>query len=366
MARKQKMTVETVLQQFDEDDGIDWENSDDEEDFEDDTVLNDIESDVDHLTLAQISDPVCEESMEISTHELDTSNPSTGTTTPTSIPVPSTGTTTPPSIPVPSTGTTTPTSIPVPSTGTTTTTTNNSPFSLPPFTKSVGPNVHLDSTSTAMDGFLLIFGEDTFQLLADQTNLYARQLPPGASYKWYDTSADEMKLFIGMILAMGVHRLPQLEDYWSSHPLLGAKGIVAGMSYRRFRVLLSCLHLVDNSTAVRRGDTGFDKLHKIRPLLDIIQQKIKSSYNPHQEVSIDEAMVGFKGRSSLKQYMLMKPTKRGFKIWCLCDSTNGYTYAIIIYTGASSATENGVLGPNIVIQLADPLLDNPFSFVSYQ
>ena len=160
MAQKQKMTVETVLQQFDEDDGIDWENSDDEEDFEDDTVLNDI--DVDHLTLALISDPVCEESMEISTHEIDTSNPSTGTTTPTSIPVPSTGTTTPPSIPVPSTGTTT-------------ATTNNSPFSPPPFTESVGPNVHLDSTSTTMDAFLLIFGEDTFQLLADQTDLYARQ-----------------------------------------------------------------------------------------------------------------------------------------------------------------------------------------------
>ena len=93
---------------------------------------------------------------------------------------------------------------------------------------------------------------------------------------------------------MGVHRLPQLEDYWSSHPLLGAEGIIAGMSYRRFRVLrvLSCLHLVDNSTAVRRVDTGFDKLHKIRPLLDIIQLNIKSSYNPHREVSIDEAMVG--------------------------------------------------------------------------
>ena len=159
---------------------------------------------------------------------------------------------------------------------------------------------------------------------------------------------------------MGVHRLPQLEDYWSSHPLLGAKGIVAGMSYRRFRVLLSCLHLVDNSTAVRRGDTGFDKLHKIRPLLDIIQQNIKSSYNPHREVSIDEAMVGFKGRSSLKQYMPMKSIKRGFKIWCLCDSTNGYTYTIIIYTGASSATENGGLGPTVVIQLADPLLDKAY------
>ena len=163
-----------------------------------------------------------------------------------------------------------------------------------------------------MGAFLLIFGEDTYQFVADQTNLYARQLPPGASYKWCHTKADEMKLFIGIILAMGVHQLPQLEDYWSSHPLLGAKGIVAGMSYRRFRVL-SCLHLVNNSTAVRRGDAGFDKLHKIRPLLDIIQQNIQSSYNPHREVSIDEAMVGFKGRSSLKQYMALKPTKAWFQ-----------------------------------------------------
>ena len=60
---------------------------------------------------------------------------------------------------------------------------------------------------------------------------------------------------------MGVHHLPQLEDYWSSHT-----------SYRHFCVLLSCLHLVDNSTAVCRGEDGFDKLHKIiqlaNPLLD--------------------------------------------------------------------------------------------------
>ena len=131
--------------------------------------------------------------------------------------------------------------------------TNNIPFIPSPFSEPVGPNVHLNSSSTALDAFLLLFSEDTFQLLADQTNLYASQVPPGQSYKWYNTTANKMKLFIGMILAMGIHQLPQLEDYWSNHPLLGAKGIVAGMSYRHFRVLLSCLHLVDNTTAIPRG-----------------------------------------------------------------------------------------------------------------
>ena len=30
---------------------------------------------------------------------------------------------------------------------------------------------------------------------------------------------------------------------------------------------------------------------------------------------IDEAMITFKGRSSMKQYMPMKPTKHGFSVW---------------------------------------------------
>ena len=33
------------------------------------------------------------------------------------------------------------------------------------------------------------------------------------------------------------------------------------------------------------------------------------------ECAIDEAMVKYKGRSSLKQYLPMKPIKRGFKVW---------------------------------------------------
>ena len=30
-------------------------------------------------------------------------------------------------------------------------------------------------------------------------------------------------------------------------------------------------------------------------------------------------MIKFQGRSSLKQYMPMKPTKRGIKVWVLAD-----------------------------------------------
>ena len=81
-----------------------------------------------------------------------------------------------------------------------------------------------------------------------------------------------MKLFMGIHLAMGVHKLPSVEDYWSQHPLLGAPGISRGMPIRRFKALQSCLHLNDNMTARKRGEPGYDKLHKIRPVMESIRE----------------------------------------------------------------------------------------------
>ena len=72
------------------------------------------------------------------------------------------------------------------------------------------------------------------------------------------------------------------------------------------------------------GNPGYDKLYKIRPLLDIVESNSQAAYSPHQQIAIDEAMVLFKGRSSMKQYMPLKPTKRGYKLWCLSDSHNGF------------------------------------------
>ena len=101
--------------------------------------------------------------------------------------------------------------------------------------------------------------------------------------------------------------------------VLGVPGIVDGMPIDRFKVLLQFLY----PEMKRPGDPEYDHLHKLHPLLTKVRQNCLK-YNPHRKVSIDEAMVGFKGRSSLKQYMPMKPTKRGYRIWCLCDSSNGY------------------------------------------
>ena len=59
-------------------------------------------------------------------------------------------------------------------------------------------------------------------------------------------------------------------------------------------------------------------------MVDHLLSCFSDLYDPHREVAVDKTMIKFTGRSSLKQYMPMKPIKRGIKVWALADSHNGY------------------------------------------
>ena len=75
-----------------------------------------------------------------------------------------------------------------------------------------------------------------------------------------------------------------------------------------------------------------------------LKQNFQAAYYPHCQVSIDEAMILFKGRSSMKQYVRLKPVKCGFKVWAMANALNGYVYNFNVYTeaGESSEREKGL------------------------
>ncbi|KAF2350284.1 PiggyBac transposable element-derived protein [Trinorchestia longiramus] len=76
-----------------------------------------------------------------------------------------------------------------------------------------------------------------------------------------------------------------------------------------------------------------DELYKIRPLLDHLNKAFLQKRTMAEHLWIDESMIRFTGRSTLKQYNPMKPIECGCRLWCLADY-QGYLYKANIYTEA--------------------------------
>ena len=100
----------------------------------------------------------------------------------------------------------------------------------------------------------------------------------------------------------------------------------------RYAQISRYLYFVENSTVSPRNSAAYDRLGKICPLFNHLQAQFLKMYMPGRDIAVDEAIIKFQGRSSIKQYMPMKPIKRGIKVWVLVNSTNGYFSRLEIYT----------------------------------
>ena len=167
---------------------------------------------------------------------------------------------------------------------------------------------------------------------------------------WKKITTAELRAFFGFSILMGINHLPSIDDYWSRDPQLRYAPIADRIPRWRFREISRYLHFVDNDDLVPRGDPAFDRLGKVRPLIDHLTNKFATLYEPSNYLAVDEAMIKFTGRSSLKQYMPKKPIKRGIKVWVLADSTNGYFSRFDVYTGKKDTREVG-LGAHAVHKL---------------
>ncbi|XP_033731775.1 piggyBac transposable element-derived protein 4-like, partial [Pecten maximus] len=71
----------------------------------------------------------------------------------------------------------------------------------------------------------------------------------------------------------------------------------------------------------------------------------------NRDVSFDEAMIGYTGRLTFKQYVPMKLTKRGIKVWMRADPNNGYVNEFQVYTGRQGPDPEHGLGERVVWDL---------------
>ena len=165
-----------------------------------------------------------------------------------------------------------------------------------------------------VDFFGKLFDENIWTLLMNHTNLYAQQKN---TRNWEAVTIDELKAFVGTLIGMGLHQVPTINHFWSSNPLFRVQHVANVMTVKRFKKILEALHVNDNSEMPKRGDHHYDKLFKVRPLLDLLNTAFVQQAVATTSQSIDEAMIKFKGRSTINDiltYMPMKPVKRGYKV----------------------------------------------------
>ncbi|XP_040073232.1 piggyBac transposable element-derived protein 4-like [Ixodes scapularis] len=230
---------------------------------------------------------------------------------------------------------------------------NTSPI-VPPATSNLGPTCsqRLSEQSTALDAFTLYFDDKVMHHIVEQTNLYAEQTNRRG---WTPLTLDELRAYIGLLMLMSVNPMHQLHMYWSSDSLFRTEEITRVMTYKRFQMITNCLHLNDNAKMPEHGTNDFDRAYKVRPLIKMMNEKFHSEYSPSSHLAVDESMILFKGRSSMKQYMPMKPKiKRGFKVWSLADSQTGYLLKFQLYEGKNAEKPlDRTLGEHVVLSLAD-------------
>lgn len=215
------------------------------------------------------------------------------------------------------------------------------------FIEPTGPKVILGDSPIEI--FLMLFGDDLLDLIVSESNRYSLQ--KGTAL---DLTLEELKAFLGMLIIMGFHSLPSLRLYWSSDQNFHLPRISDTMTLKRFLKILRYIHLSDNEKMPQRGNDNFDKLYKVRPMINLLSNSFLGSYNPGRNLAVDESMIAFKGRSQLKQYMPQKPIKRGFKVWALACSETGYLLNFSVYEGKKESQEEGLLGEKTVLELTRP------------
>ena len=163
-------------------------------------------------------------------------------------------------------------------------------------------------------------------------------------------------LFYPGLLMMGVIRLPRINDYWSHAFSLDFFRNRLGIASTRLKALSKCLKFSDPEADDKniKGEEGYDPIIEIRLLVSHMKEKCRTLFHPDRYFSIDERMLRFKGRHSMRQYIPCKPDPYGFKLWALADSSTGYLVDFNVYFGASGDKPEVGLATKVVLDLIDP------------
>ncbi|XP_062262495.1 piggyBac transposable element-derived protein 4-like [Platichthys flesus] len=215
--------------------------------------------------------------------------------------------------------------------------------------QSPGPQLVRSATYTALQLFQLYFTSSVLQTIIQNTNEFGST----ANSRWTDVTMEDMFSYMSLVIYMGVVKCSAHADYWRQDQLYNLPFPRQVMSCRKFLRITRALHLSslkkDAANEKKRGTAAYDRLSKIKPLYEEMREACKRNYQPRQDIVIDERMVSSKASTGL-------PSKKGYRLFVLADSTSGYTWDFFVYEGKLQGNSGNGVTYDCVMAFLDPRL----------
>ena len=136
-------------------------------------------------------------------------------------------------------------------------------------------------------------------------------------------SIPELYMFLAIIISIENHPKALIKSYWKE-PKSDNSVIylfTRYMSLRRFQLLLRRVKIFlmvpdSNISARTKVPKTYQRLNKWS---DLQQQALAEIYTPRSYITVDECVMGFTSKSTLKTTIPNKPTPTGFKVWVVAE-----------------------------------------------
>ena len=141
----------------------------------------------------------------------------------------------------------------------------HNPNEILPFSGITGPVRNTPQGQETLLYFNLFFTDKIIEDIVLESNRYRNQaqLQQPSKRTCKPIVKEEISAFIGLTIAMGIAKFPEIRDYWKSKGSFHMPWFASIMTRDRFEEIYRYLHLADNDKQAPRDLPNFNKLYKL-------------------------------------------------------------------------------------------------------
>ena len=123
-----------------------------------------------------------------------------------------------------------------------------------------------------------------------------------------------------MLYLIGIHRLPEMNNYFSNNWVLLVQNFALVFTKVRWWQSRSNIHLTNNEDPdqPRAGTPGLGKLWKITPLFDLLTKEFREKYHTGQNISMEETLAKGMGEKPAAETCRQGQHSMGTWLFLLC------------------------------------------------